>query len=89
MSTTRQLDALRSQIRELKQSGRTVHVTISNTHPKISLIDLPVIIQYASSQIFWIERVDKKSLFCNSFQYADLLTGRVEIQELKDLKCLP
>lgn len=82
MSTTQQLDALRSQIRQFKESGQVIHVTLTNTHPKVSLIDLPVIIQYASSQIFWIERVDKKSLFCNSFQYADLVTGRIEIHEL-------
>ena len=84
MSTIQTLDALREQIRRMQQTKETIHVSLSNSHPKVSLINVPAVIQYASSQIFWIERVDKKPLFCNSFQYADLVTGRIQIRELME-----
>ena len=85
MNTTQTLDALRAQIKALHASGQIVHVSISNSHPKVSLIDVPVRIRFASAQLFGIEREDKQTLFCNSFQYADLLTHRIDIQELKEI----
>ena len=83
MNSTQTLDVLRDRIKQLHQTKQVVHVSISNSHPKVVLVDVPVHIQYASSQVFWIEREDKKQLFCNSFQYADLLTHRIEIRELE------
>lgn len=82
MATIQTLDALRERVKQMQQSKQVIHVSISNSHPKVTLVDLPVHIQYASSQVFWIEREDHKQLFCNSFQYADLLTGRIVIREL-------
>lgn len=84
MATIQTLDALRERVKQMQQSKQVIHVSISNSHPKVTLVDLPVHIQYASSQVFWIEREDHKQLFCNSFQYADLLTGRIVIRELND-----
>lgn len=85
MNTIKTLDMLREQIKEMHRSKQTIHVSISNSHPKVCLIDVPVTIQYASAQVFWIERTDKIPLFCNSFQYADLLTHRIEIHELREV----
>lgn len=84
MNTTQTLDALRDRVKQLHKTKQIVHVSISNSHPKVVLVDLPVHIQYASSQVFWIEREDKRPLFCNSFQYADLLTHRIELKELME-----
>lgn len=84
MATIQTLEALRERIKQMHQNKQVIHVSISNSHPKVALVDLPVHIQYASSQVFWIEREDHKQLFCNSFQYADLLTGRIVIRELND-----
>ncbi len=84
MSTIQTLDALRERIRTMQQTKETIHVSLNNSHPKVCLIDVPAVVQYASSQIFWIEREDKKQLFCNSFQYADLMTGRIQIRELTE-----
>lgn len=82
MATIQTLEALRDQVKQMHQNKQVIHVSISNSHPKVTLVDVPVHIQYASSQVFWIEREDRKQLFCNSFQYADLLTRRIEIKEL-------
>lgn len=82
MSTIQSLDALRERIQKMQKSKETIHVSLNNSHPKVSLIDVPAVVKYASAQIFWIERTDHKQLFCNSFQYADLMTGRIQIREL-------
>ncbi len=84
MGSMQQLDLLREKIKQMQQNKQIIHVSISNSHPKVVLVDVPVHIQFASSQVFWIEREDKKHLFCNSFQYADLLTHRIEIKELTE-----
>ena len=84
MNTTQMLDALRARVRQLHQSKSIIHVSISNSHPTVVMVDVPVRILYASAQVFWIEREDRKPLFCNSFQYADLLTHRIEIKELAE-----
>lgn len=85
MSHMQTLDLFRSRLAVLKQSGHPVHVSITQSHPKITLVELPVRIKHVSAQLFVIERLDGKLLPCTSYQYADLLTRRITIHELNEV----
>ena len=81
-NTIQTLDQLRCKILGFYQEKRIIHVSISLTHPKTNLIQVPVRIKHVSSQLFLIERTEPLPLPVSAYQYADMLTRRIVIQEL-------
>ena len=82
-NTIQTLERFRHTILGFYQEKRTIHVSINITHPKTNLIQVPARIKHVSSQLFVIEPIDPLYLPISAFQYADLLTRRIIIQEME------
>lgn len=76
------LDVVKSGIQRLYKSNPKIHISVSMSHPKISLKNEPVTITGVYNHIFQIEETTFGSPKRHTLQYADVLTNRIEIAEL-------
>ena len=73
---------IKNRIRELYESGEPVHISINMTHPKLIVNNSTAKIIGVYKSIFQIEERDSGTPHRHTFQYNDVLIGRVVIAEL-------
>ena len=77
------LDTIKKKIQKLFATDPNIHVNVSINKPRIRLINEPAVIKGVYPHIFQIEEYSSGAAVCQSIQYNALLTGQVEIIELK------
>ena len=81
----RTIETIRRDIRNLFETNPNIHVNVTMRHPKVSVENGYAVIKGVYPNIFQIEETDNGYVRCHSVQYNDVLIGRVEILELKNM----
>lgn len=76
------VDYIKSEIERLYKTKPEIHISVKLTHPKINVEDAPAKIVGIYRNIFQIEECDSGMPASHTFQYGDVLTGRIVIREL-------
>lgn len=82
MSTNQTLDTLRQQVQTLCCTKQEIHVDLAVPHLKLCCNDAQATLLGAYRHVFTIEERLTGRPVTHTFQYADLLTGRITIREL-------
>ncbi len=77
------LDAIRAEIKRLYETNPNIHMNVSMINPRVTLSNEPVIIKGVYPHIFQIEEHSGGTPKNYIIQYADVLTGHIEIAELR------
>lgn len=77
------IESIRKSILELMTVHPDIHINLSLTNPKITLKNESVTIKAVYPYVFLVEEKNCGVLRSFTFQYSDILTGRIEISELK------
>lgn len=80
------LDSIRAEIKRLYETNPDIHMNVSMINPRVTLTNEPVVIKGVYPHIFRIEEHSGGSPKSYIIQYADVLTGHVEISELGAVK---
>ncbi len=75
-------EKIRNQIKNLYQNAPRIHVSVSQTRPKISLKNAEATIVGAYAHFFRIEIVLRGKIEYFSIRYADILANQTSIDEL-------
>lgn len=75
-------EIIKRKIERLFQSDKKIHIRVKNTRPKNTTTDLEVVIKGVYPNIFCVIEADSAFPKFYSFQYTDVLIGRIEILEL-------
>ena len=79
------MEYIKNRVENLYRTNPSVHVTVNRTHPKITVESSSAIIVGVYKNIFQLEeRNGRKHPIRYTFQYGDLLTGQIVIDELGD-----
>ncbi len=76
------IDGIKKKIRHLYETDPHIHVNVAMNHPKIHLQNAAVTLKGVYPHIFQIEEYSRGVPECHTLQYADLLSGQIEILEL-------
>ncbi len=76
------LDNIRAKIKRLYETNPNIHMNVSMVNPRVTLKDEPVVIKGVYPHIFQIEEHSGGTPKSYIIQYADVLTGHIEISEL-------
>ena len=76
------IEAIRREIERLFRTSPDVHINVTIKRPRVSLRDEPVLITGVYPHIFKIEEWHDGYPRSRTLQYADVLTGQIEIREL-------
>ena len=79
MNTT---EYIKHEIEKLYNNNPIIHITLKITRPKSELEKSTVKITGVYKNIFQVEENRKGALLRHTFQYSDILIGRVAIEEL-------
>lgn len=79
------LETVKKQIVNLFRSNPNIHINVSMSSPKVCLNNEPVEITAVYPHIFQIEEKRSGSAKRYTVQYADVLTGQIQIAELSQL----
>ena len=74
------VEYIRDEIKKLYKNSPNIHVRIKSSRSSIS--STPAIITGVYSNVFCLRETERKPCRIQTYQYADVLIGRVEIQEL-------
>ena len=77
-------DIIKYKLRVLYETNPQVHVNFKMTHPKIDLKRSPAVIRGIYPHVFRLEECTTGTPLCHTLQYKDILTGQIEIVELKE-----
>ena len=77
------VDYIKNEIRRLYENAPNIHVSVKIVHPKVNLEDAPAVIIGMYRNIFQVEENSKGYPCRHTFQYGDILTGRVAVRELE------
>ena len=75
-------DSIRLRIEQLYKTNPHVHLNVSLSHPKLTLVNVPAVILGVYPHIFRIEECCDGMPKCHTLQYSDVVTKRIEILEL-------
>lgn len=78
-----QLDIIREDIKKLYSENKEIHINVSLSRPKLTLLNQTVKIKGVYSHIFMIEECSTGAPKTYTLQYSDVLLGHIEIEELK------
>ena len=78
------LDLIRQKIRFLYEHNPNIHINLTMTHPKVDLKNSPAVIRGIYPHVFRIEECVSGYPQCHTLQYKEILTGQIEIVELKE-----
>lgn len=81
----RTIETIRRDIRALFETAPHIHVNVTMRHPKVSVQNGEAVIKGVYPNLFQIEEKELGYTRCHSVQYNDVLMGRVEVLELKDV----
>lgn len=73
---------IKSGIEKLYKTDPNIHISVKLSRPKVIMEAMPSKIVGVYNNIFQIEINDDGHPFRHTFQYGDILTGCVRIQEL-------
>ena len=77
------IDHIKNEIRQLYENGQIVHVSVSQTHPRVVVEEAPAKITGVYKNIFQVEECTESSRPAHhTFQYGEVLIGHVVIREL-------
>ena len=76
------IDSIKFAIKKLYESDPNIHMTIKLLHPKIVFENIPTKIIGVYRNIFQVEESNDVRSTRHSFQYGDILIGRITIPEL-------
>lgn len=76
------INAIIYEIKRLYKECHQIHITIQNFRPKRILSDIFVTITGVYQNIFCVEEINAEYPKRYSFQYADVLIGKIKITEL-------
>ena len=79
------LDTIKSEIRRLYETNPNIHINVSISRPKIHLTNEAAVIKGVYRNIFRIEQCSSGTPICYTLQYADILTGQVQIPEMSGM----
>ena len=79
------LDVIKQKINRLYQTHTEIHISVSMSHPKVSVQNDVATIKGIYPHIFQIEEYSSDTPKCHTIQYADILTRSVKISELGEL----
>ena len=77
------IDSIKNKIKMLYETNPKIHINIQSTRPKLILNNVYVIIKGVYPNIFCVEELGVEHPKTFSFQYVDILIGKIEISELK------
>ena len=79
------IDMIKTDITALFHTHPEVHINVTVTRPKkLTFHNQPAFIKGVYPHVFQIEEWSSGSPKCYSYQYADVLTGNIEIIEITD-----
>jgi len=78
------LDIIKSRLLTLYKTQPNIHINVSIPNPKVCLKNQSVVLKGVYPHIFQIEEKSTGLIRRHTFQYTDLLTGRIEIAELTE-----
>lgn len=76
------IDYIKRKIKQLYETNPNVHINVKITHPKLTVNTSPAIIKGVYPNIFRIEESISGYPRCHTVQYAEVLSGQVNIAEL-------
>ena len=76
------IDIIKEKVNKLFLSKSNIHINIKNNRPKVAINNLEVTIKGIYPNIFCVTETNGDTPKSYSFQYVDVLIGRVEILEL-------
>lgn len=76
------INDIKKQIKELYETAPDIHVNVTISHPRVNIKCAPVVIKGIYPNIFVIEESECGYPRRHSHQYADIVTGKIEIIEL-------
>jgi len=77
------IDSIKKHIKRLCETNPNIHISVKLTRPKAVAIDTPARIIGVYNNIFQIEECgDSKPPARHTFQYGEVLIGKVVIKEL-------
>ena len=76
------IEEVRKELERLYKECPNIHISVSMSHPKVSVREAPVKITGVYRSIFRIEEKEVERPRFFSLQYSDLLTGKIKIKEL-------
>lgn len=77
------IDSIKNEIKKLYNTNPSIHVNVKMSHPKRTIDTTPAVIKSVYPNFFCIEENSSGYRRCHSVQYAEVLTGQVNISELK------
>ena len=77
------IDYIKKEIKRLYDTNPGIHVCVKMSRPKRTVDTTPVVIKSVYPNFFCVEETSKGYRQCHSVQYAEVLTGQVNISELK------
>jgi len=77
------INSIISKINKLYHESPQIHINIKSSRPKQILNNVFVVITGVYPNIFCVEEINAKYPKKYSFQYADILIGKVEIIEFR------
>jgi len=77
------LDQIKNGVQHLYETNPHIHLNVALSHPKLTLQNDPVEIKGVYRNVFRIEEHSTGRPLCHTLQYTDVLTGQIEIVELK------
>lgn len=78
-----ELENIKSKIKDLYENSPEIHINVMISHPKTVIKNDVATIKGVYSHVFRIEEHSKDTPQCHTIQYTDIMTGRIEIAELK------
>lgn len=77
------VEYIKSEINRLYETNPNIHISVSRTHPKVIVESSPAKIVGVYRNIFQIEECEGGKMPArHTFQYGDVLTGQVKIEEI-------
>lgn len=76
------VEYIKSEIKRIYETNPNIHISVKLTRPRLTIEGAPVTIVGVYKNIFQIEESDKGRTNSHAFQYGDVLTGQVVIEEL-------
>ena len=77
------LEQIREKVQYLFETAPQIHMNVSITHPKVELQNAPAVIIGVYRNVFRIEETSTGIVRTHTLQYADMVTDRIKILEMK------
>ncbi|MBE6821283.1 MAG: hypothetical protein E7516_09575 [Ruminococcaceae bacterium] len=77
------LDFIKNKMKTLYETNPNIHISISTSHPRISVKNDPVKITGVYKNVFRVEEYSSGTPRNHTLQYTDILTKQVVIDEIQ------